>query len=417
MITPAVLMLSAAALLAQKDTVLVKTKRLDKSTVVKVQGSREPAPPVPPLPPLSPDGEKYKLKMAGKDIEINAKDARVGDIHIAAGETFDDDLATKNGTITVDGVVTGDCAALGGSVIVNGEVQGDVACFGGTAEVKGQVGGGLACFGGTVDINGTVDEEVACFGGTVKLGPKAVVGGDISVMGGTVEKDDSARVEGEIQKLDLGMINNMVPGMIRHGRIVQEHPVKSRFLVFAVWFFVALGMSLIVLIITALFPRQVEAVKNAAMQDTWKSFGIGLLVVVAFLPAWIMLLITIVGIFAVPLAYAGAVLVSLAAFGLILGQRFFHGLGKSQPGIVVTSLVGFLLLMAVMVAGMLINVAGSPFNILGWILVIISWIAAWIGISLGLGGVWLSRFGTVKTYRLEQKSPMAEEAKHPGAGV
>jgi hypothetical protein len=279
------------------------------------------------------------------------------------------------------------------------------------------VGGGLACFGGSIDINGSVDDEIACFGGSVRLGPKASVGGDISVMGGTVEKDDSARIGGQIQKLDLGMINNMVPGVIRHTRIVHEHPVRSRFLVFTVWFFVALGMSLIILLITALFPRHIEAVKNAAMQDTWKSFGVGLLVVVAFLPAWIMLLITIVGIFAVPLAYAAAILVSFAAFGLMLGQRFYHGLGKPQPGTVVTALVGFLLLMAVMVSGMLINVAGSPFNILGWILVIISWIASWIGISLGLGGVWLSRFGTLKAYRsgLEPAGPAV--VKDGGAGV
>ncbi|MDO9390285.1 MAG: polymer-forming cytoskeletal protein [bacterium] len=397
-----VLMLAAATLLAQKDTMVIKTKLLDKSTAIKVQGLSEPAPKA---------GETYKLKMAGKDIEINAKDTRVGDVHIAAGDTIDDDLATKGGSITVDGVVTGDCAAMGGSVFVNGEVQGDVACFGGSADVAGTVGGGLACFGGSANITGSVGEELACFGGTVTLGPKSSVGGDISVMGGTVEKSDSAQIGGEIQKLDLGMLNNMLPGMIGHARVVHEHPVKSRFLVFGIWFFVALGFSLIILLITALFPHHIEAVKNATVQDTWKSFGIGLLVIVAFMPVWIMLLITIVGIFVVPLAYAAALLVSLAVFGMILGQRFFQVTNKPQPGTVLTSMTGFLLLMAVMVAGMLINVAGSPFNILGWILVIISWIACWIGISLGLGGVWLSRFGTVKTYRSPALPPAVPETK------
>jgi len=401
MIGPLVLMLAAATLLAQKDTMVIKTKLLGKSTAIKVQGLSEPAPKA---------GGTYKLKMAGKDIEINAKDTRVGDVHIAAGDTLDDDLATKGGSITVDGVVTGDCAVIGGSIAVNGEVQGDVACFGGSADVAGRVGGGLACFGGSADITGSVEDELACFGGTVTLGPKSSVGGDVSVMGGTVEKSDSAQIGGEIQKLDLGMLNSVMPRMIGSARVVHENPVKSRFLVFAVWFFVALGLSLIILLIATLFPHHIEAVKNATMQDTWKSFGIGLLVVVAFLPVWIMLLITIVGVFLVPLVYAAALLISLAAFGLVLGQRFFQGLKKPQPGTVLTSITGFLLLMAVLVAGMLINVAGSPFNILGWILVIISWIACWIGISLGLGGVWLSRFGTVKTYRTQPAVPAVSAA-------
>lgn len=401
-IGPLVLMLAAATLLAQKDTMVIKTKLLGKDAAIKVQGLSEPAPKA---------GETYKLKMAGKDIEINAKDTRVGDVHIAAGDTLDDDLATKGGSITVDGVVTGDCAAMGGSVFVNGEVQGDLACFGGSAEVAGRVGGGLACFGGSADITGSVEDDVACFGGTVTLGPKSSVGGDIAVMGGTVEKSDSAQIGGEIQKLDLGMFNKVMPKMIGHARVVHENPVRSRFLVFAVWLFTALGLSLIILLIAALFPQHVEAVKNATMQDTWKSFGIGLLVVVAFLPVWIMLLITIIGAFLVPLAYAAALLVSLAAFGLVLGQRFFQIAKKPQPGTVLTSVVGFMLLMAVMVAGMLINVAGSPFNILGWILAIISWIACWIGITLGLGGVWLSRFGTVKSYRSPALPPAAPETK------
>jgi hypothetical protein len=397
-----ILMLATASLVAQKDTVVIKTKLPDKSTAVKVQGLIEPA---------SKAGEAYKLKMAGKDIEINARDSRVGDVHIAAGDTLDDDLATKGGSITVDGVVTGDCAAMGGSIMVNGEVQGDVASFGGSTEVPGRVGGGLACFGGSAIITGSVKDDVACFGGTVTLGPQSSVGGDVAVMGGTVERSDGARIGGEIQKLDLGMLNHMLPGMIGHARVVHENPVRSRLLVFGVWFFVALGFSLIILLITALFPHHIEAVKNATLQDTWKSFGIGLLVIVAFMPVWIMLLITIVGIFAVPLAYAAALLVSLAVFGMVLGQRFFQIVKKPQPGTVLTSMTGFLLLMAVMVAGMLINVAGSPFNILGWILVIISWIACWIGISLGLGGVWLSRFGTVKTYRSPALPPAVTEKK------
>jgi two-component system sensor histidine kinase KdpD len=46
----------------------------------------------------------------------------------------------RGGSITVDGVVEGDCAALGGSVTVNGSVEGDVAAFGGGVAVAEREG-------------------------------------------------------------------------------------------------------------------------------------------------------------------------------------------------------------------------------------------------------------------------------------
>jgi cytoskeletal protein CcmA (bactofilin family) len=377
----------------------VRTKLLDEETIIKIQGDK---------PEKSP--ESYKFKVGDKEIEIDSKETQTGDVHVAAGDTLEKDLSTKGGTITVDGVVIGDCAVMGGSLIVNGQIDGDVACFGGNIEVPGRVTGSAACFGGTINVDGQVDDEIAAFGGNVNLGPKAQVGGDVSILGGKVEKSDSATIGGEVKTLELGMLNQFIPGMVGTAQMVNDHPVRGRLLSLGVWFSLALGMLVLVMLTTVFFPKQVEAVAKASLEDTWKSAGIGILIQVALAPALLLLIITIFGPLLLAMMFTAGLIMAMAAFGLIISQRWHHVVNKPEPSTVSAVLLGYGLLMSFLLAGNLINLAGSPFTVLGWILIIVNFIAVWCGTALGLGGVWLSRFGTVKTYRTQPAVPAVSAA-------
>jgi len=361
----------------------VKSKLLDKSTTIKIVGLSD-----------SDSNAAYKFKVGGKNIEVNAEDSRVGDVHVAKGDTVTEDLATKNGTITVDGFVEGDVAAMGGSVIVNGEVSGDVAAFGGKAVIPGKVNGSVAAFGGAVEVSGTVDNDIACFGGNVSLLPTAVVEGNVAVMGGQVDKADSAVVNGDIKNISLGMLNSFIPDAVN---VVHHKTVLSRFITFLISLIWVAAIALLTLLVVLFFPRNVERIARAVELDIWKSVGIGLLVQIAILPAIVLMAVSILGIPLIPLGVlllVAACILGFAGFGLLVVRRAYQGGHREAPATVAAAMLGFLMLNALLLLGHLINVLGSPFTILGWILIIVNFTVFWFATTVGLGAVWTTRLGS-----------------------
>lgn len=395
--------LMLAANTGRAEEKVAGTKLLGKNITIKIKGIGDPG-----------SESAYKFKIGDKEVGIDSKETPTGDIHVAAGDTLEKDLSTKGGAITVDGVVIGDCAVMGGSLIVNGQIDGDVACFGGSIEVPGRVTGSAACFGGTINVDGQVGDEIAAFGGNVRLGPTSSVGGDVSILGGKVEKSDSAAIGGEVKTLELGMLNRFIPDMVGTAQMVNDHPVKGRLLSLGIWFSLALGLMALVMLTAVFFPKQVEAVAKASLEDTWKSVGTGILIQVVLAPALMLLIITVFGPLLLGLMFLAGCIMALTAFSFLISQRWHHVINKTVPSTLAAVALGYGLLMSFLLAGNLINLAGSPFTVLGWILIIVNFIAVWCGTALGLGGVWLSRFGTVKTYRSPALPPaVPAEVKSP----
>ena len=117
------------------------------------------------------------------------------DANIAEGETVDDDLYVGAGTVSIAGTVNGDASIGAGTVTVSGTVNGSLNAAGGTVDVLGEVTGAVRVTGGTVRILGAVGRDVVILGGTVSIEPGAEVGGDVAgaggslVVGGTVDGD------------------------------------------------------------------------------------------------------------------------------------------------------------------------------------------------------------------------------------
>lgn len=384
LLTVSVLLLAATAGLAEEK--VVGTKLLDKKTAIRIQGIG--------------DGDSdttYKFKIGDKEVQIDAKDAKVGDIYVGPADTINDDVVTKGGSITVDGMVNGDCVTFGGGVTVNGTVMHDVAAFGGGTVVAGTVKGDVATFGGPVSIDGTVGGELAAFGGMVKLGPQSSVGGDIAIVGGQVDRADGAQIGGEIKNVDLGMLNQFIPSMVGSTHFANKKPAAGRAIKFIITFFMLAGLGILITLLGVFFAKPIERITHIIETDFWKSAGIGFLVQISLAPALVFMAVSILGIPLIPLAVllvVAGILMSIASFGVIINQKFLHAVNKPPMNTLPAVVLGFVLLHSLFLLGALINIAGSPLTALGVIFIIINFIVLWCGVTVGMGAVWTTRLGT-----------------------
>ncbi len=386
------LLLSAATLArpAAGEEKTAKTMLPGHPTTVKIAGLSDPD-----------SHGAYKVKIGGSDIRVDAKNARQGNVYIPKSDTIRDDLVTRGGSITVDGVVEGDVAALGGTIAVNGKVKGDIAAFGGgvTVAENALVDGKIAAFGGSIEISGTAGDDLACFGGSVSLGPKASVNGDIASMGGIVDQKPGAKVSGEVTNLSFGMLDQFIPGAI-HNIDSFHRPPRPRPLARAMGFIgallVAAGIGLLVLLAALFFPRQVEKVAAAVQDDFWTSAGVGMLIQMALFPGLVLMVVSILGIPLIPVAgmlLLGALLVSYAAIGLVVFRKLVRDAAPGRFGTAAAVMLGYLMLNMLYLAASLLRIVPHTGFIAG-LFIAINVLVSWFGLTLGLGAVWRTRFGT-----------------------
>jgi len=139
-----------------------------------------------------------------------------------------------------------------------------------------------------------------------------------------------------------------------------------------------------------------------------KSIIYGFLLTLAFLPALLLLLITVIGIpvaILLPFVYCLASLAGVACSGIYLGRRLRPGL---SAGLAALLGLGSLVMMQ-WIAGALSHV--PVLGLLGVVLHLIAglgWLWAYFA---GLGAIWLTRFGDPKRVaRLREQPPPAASA-------
>ena len=253
------------------------------------------------------------------------------------------------------------------------ESKHSIVKFGESIEVpSGTEVDSAVAIGGSVTVYGNVREDVVAIGGSVYLKNQAMVGGDAVSIGGAVEKSPRAIVKGEVTELSFGEFGPMVGSIAKEG-------ILPGIALFSLLSF--LGFLVLVIILVALFPNQLEAVSAAVEGNLLKTFLFGLLVVLIFLPMIILLAITIFGIPLIPIwviVVAAAGLFGYIGAAHLLGRKILKAfklnvktmMVEALTGVIVLALVGF-----VPFAGFIIKLIAS---------------------CLGLGGVVLTRFGTQK---------------------
>jgi hypothetical protein len=248
-------------------------------------------------------------------------------------------------------------------VVSSGEIVcGDLTSFGGEVVIHGVVNGNVVAFAGNVVIDGAVNGTVTLYGGNFTSQNGAHINGDIHVCGGRWTREADSQLYGSIIDCTKGV------GLL----LGNDGGVTFRFWSTLAW--VVLGILL-----TTLLPEHVMLVRTTVRSKTRRSFALGLLSV---LLAPVVLAVLFALIIAIPLAILVAVgliaawALGTVAIGWIVGDYILRRIVPHQNtrpmqvgvGLTVLALVGSL-------------------PQIGWFISLIAGL-------LGLGAVFLSRFGT-----------------------
>ncbi len=288
----------------------------------------------------------------------------IGGVEVLSGEPSTalaaDQHVADNGT---DCTGTRHAPSFGSAVVVN---SGEVICsnltsFGGTVVIQGVVKGNVVTFNGDVVINGRVDGNVTLYGGNVTWQNGARVDGNIHVCGGGW-MGTASRLHGSV--FDCTKDASQL--------VLGDGGSSFRFWSILTW--VALGLFL-----TSLLPEHVMIVRATVKSKMRRSLVLGLLTIL-LTPA--VLAVSVALIISIPLAILVAVGLMAAwalgtvAIGWIVGEYIVRIVAPHQNKRPLQVVVGLAVL----------ALAGS-FPYIGW------FVSIGAGL-LGLGAVFLSRFGT-----------------------
>jgi hypothetical protein len=237
----------------------------------------------------------------------------------------------------------------------------DLTSFGGPVTIYGQVDGNVVTFGGNVAVSGKVNGNVTLYGGNLNLQHDAYVKGDIHVCGGQLAEDTNSELHGNVFTC---------PSI---GKLFLSDSGAS----FHFWF--TLAWIILGMLVSTLLPEHVMFVRSTVQNKAKRSLALGFLTML-LAPAILVVLITL--IISIPLAILVAI-VLLAAWALgtvaiatLIGDKLLRSIAPQHNTRLTQVIVGIALL----------TLVGS--------LPVIGFICS-IGTGLlGLGAVFLSRFGT-----------------------
>ena len=329
----------------------------------------------------------------------------LGDQAVPAGERTREVVALR-GTLTVDGTVDRDAVSILGRTVVGeeGRVLGSAVGVLGRVESSGLVGRDAVAVLGGIEINGPVGGNVVAVLGDVKLGPKAVIQGDLVRLGGSLRREPGAVVRGSQVGIGLTGALSADGGFVEWARrcLFLARPLAWDISVIWAWG-VAVAFLVFYLLITLVFRRTVNAcAETLAVRPGLTVLG-SLLTVFLTPVAFVLLSVSVVGLLVVPflgLAVVAATLLGKAAVLLWLGRACLRGNRPGAPVLAVT--VGGLLVLVlytVPVLGLFV------FKLLGW---------------LGLGAVVTTLARTARRGRAPVSPapllpPSAASAPHPSA--
>src|SRR5579863_9081626 len=271
----------------------------------------------------------------------------------------------KDATLDKDGTAD-DVVAVFGSASSAGQVMDAVVSVFGDTHMTGSAGDSAVAVFGDTYVDGKVGNSVVAVLGNVVLGPNADIAGAVVDIGGSVSRDPAAIVRGGIQHVFPGLfgfhwLRPWIEHCLLYGRPLAIAPGLE-------WAWIACGCFLALYLLLALvFPDGVERCVQTLETHPGRSILAAILTVL-FSP-WLilLLLITVIGILAVPFVLLGLACAALFGKTVVLawlGHRCLAVRGTEQPRAhaVIAALVGGLIVTALY----LVPVLGAIlFNIIG----------------------------------------------------
>lgn len=329
--------------------------------------AQDVAPPAPTLeaaeaPPAGAEttrSERRRSRLTDED--DGAIVTFAGDAALAAGES------------------TGAVVAILGSARSEGNVDESVVSMLGSTRVTGRVGESAVAILGNVYIDGVVEDEVVALLGDVELGPNARVG-DVAIFGGTLTRDPAAIVRGKIEQYghglevgDFGWLKAWVENCLFYLRPLALAPGLG-------WAWsLAIGFLVFYAGLALLFRGTTERCMATLEQAPGKSLLAALLGVLLTPMAFLLLLVSVVGIAVIP--FLATTLFVAGLFGKMvvlawLGRRGTRYLGPlDHPAVAV--LVGGSVMLAVYVVPVLGLVVYKLLGVLGLGVVLYTLLLAW----------------------------------------
>ncbi len=239
--------------------------------------------------------------------------------------------------------------AIFGNSVVDGDVSNAAVAIMGNLHVNGSVGNNAVSIFGNSDINGPIAGNAVAIFGDLKLGPKANIGGQAVNLFGSMQRNPAAVIQGGTVNLMPGIFHG-VHDFAAWGShcLILGRLLAPRADIGWAWG-VAVAILLFYVLLAALFREGVQ--RCIQTLDDHPGASILAAIAVALLTPILMvaLVLTVVGIFAIPLFWLALLCAGL--FGRVvalgwLGGRIVRGVhgGMTQPALYV--LVGGVLALA-----------------------------------------------------------------------
>ncbi len=306
-------------------------------------------------------------------------------LHIDVSDDNDDDSGISIRINDKSVTSTSDYLRFGESITVRpGEhILGDVASIGGDVVIEGKVTGDCVSIGGNIRIasGADVSGEVVCIGGNLTLEENSHIHRDVVSVWGTLDKSDLAVVDGQVTEVSGFRVPLQFDGL-GHGFGYSVWEFFTR----AVWVLILIGLGILAF---HLFPTRMQRLAETVDQRGLVSFLAGLAGWILWLPVFILLCITVIGI---PVAILFLFLTPIMTILGYVAVAKTAGAKRSSAGLSGTVFRGVLILEGALLLGHLFGVFGSIFSFLGLILCIIGSCVIFVAATMGFGGILITRF-------------------------
>ncbi len=288
--------------------------------------------------------------------------------------------------------------------------EGDVVKFGKdiTVEKDESLPGDVVCIGGDVYVKGTVKGSAVSIGGDVFVSSTGVIEKDATSIGGDVKKEPGAVIKGQTQGVGF------FPG-----RFFGFHPGAfwNRGIGFLFTLLMILFLFFLSIISLALVPRNIQKIKDEIIRNPWKSALIGFLGEILILPAFILLLITIIGIpvaiLILPLFILIAMILGYTSVSLIVGEKLKQNTNLKPQTQMLTLALGILAVEFMSLFASFLRIFCGIFSPLCLIFAILGFMITYVVFTIGFGGAILTLLGTRPKDKTASAAPTAPEPAPP----
>jgi uncharacterized RDD family membrane protein YckC len=193
--------------------------------------------------------------------------------------------------------------------IPKGKTSGDIVVVAGTLNVEGEVDGNIVAVATKAYINGPVTGTVVVVPGPVKFGPNADIQQE-AIAVGEYQVDPGAKFARDFKPVAIPRLVPLIGGakdfLFEGLFLMRPLPPSVR------WVWVFHGIMFLLLVgMTLLFPKPVQIGAKAISDRPVVSIFSGFLTAILFIPVLVLLVVTVIGVIAVPFAIAGLILAAL----------------------------------------------------------------------------------------------------------